>query len=88
MPKRIGPDHPLVALAGWHDANLLVREFGGMILEPANCRHLHREFRAREVRRMRAEGWSVAAIADAVEISQRQVFNILATEKAPEEPRA
>ena len=88
VPKRIGPDHPLVAMIGWRDANLMVREFGGMILQPANCRFLHREFRTREVLRLRREGWSVAAIAGAVEISQRQVFNILSAEISPEEPQA
>ncbi len=87
VPKRIGPDHPLVHLAGWRDANLLVREFGGMILQPAKCGHLYRNHRILMVRTMRAAGASVAAIADLFDISQRQVFNILAAEITPEEPR-
>ncbi|MBD9528931.1 hypothetical protein [Paracoccus sp. PAR01] len=78
VPKRVNPDHPLVQMIGWDDANRLVDEFGGMILQPSNCNFLHREFRNREVRRLRDEGWSISAIADAVEISARQVFYLLA----------
>ena len=84
VPKSVTLDHPLVKILGWTDAMLLVREFGGMILQPSNCNFLHREFRNREVRRMRDQGTTIAAIAEAVELTQRQVRNIIA-ETAPEE---
>lgn len=85
VPKRLAPDHPLVDLIGWRDADLLRKEFGGMILQPSNCNYLHRDFRNREVRRMHGDGWSIADIAEAVELSDRQVRNIIAAEKSPEE---
>lgn len=78
VPKRIGPDHPLVSLIGWRDANLLVREFGGMILQPSNCVQVHRDFRNREARRLHAEGWTIGRLADLFDLSERQVANILA----------
>lgn len=84
VPKTINPDHKLVQLIGWSDACKLVREFGGMILQPANCEFLHRQFRNAEVRRMRDRGDTIAVIADAVALTQRQVRNILA-ETPPEE---
>lgn len=84
VPKRVTPDHPLVGMVGWIDANKLVREFGGMILQPSNCSYLAREHRAREVRRMHAEGVRLADIAEAVGLTERQIRNIVA-ETAPEE---
>lgn len=86
IPKRVDPDHQLVRMIGWADANRLVREFGGMILHPANCGHLAREFRNREVIRLRAGGAHIADIAMCVGLTDRQVRNILtAAETAPEE---
>ena len=84
VPKAVGPDHPLVRLVGWHDANRLARHFSGAILQPANCRCLERAFRDREARRMYAEGTSIGEIAAIFEITVRQVRNIVA-ETAPEE---
>lgn len=84
VPKRVSVDHPLVALIGWADANKLCREFGGMILQPSNCSFLARDHRTREVRRMRADGMSLSAIADAVDLTERQIRNIIA-ETPPEE---
>lgn len=87
VPKSLTPDHQLVRILGWADAMRLVREFGGMILQPSNCNFLHREFRNREVLRLRAAGVSIAVIAEAVELTQRQVRNIIA-ETPPEEKPA
>lgn len=81
VPKRLGPDHPLVQMVGWHAANLLVREFGGMILQPSNCRILQRRWRHREVLRMHQDGASPREIADVVELSPRQVANIIAAQQ-------
>lgn len=84
VPKRVYPDHQLVRAIGWQAANALCKEFGGMILQPSNCSFLHREFRNREVRRMHGEGATLAQIADAVGLTQRQIRNIV-EETAPEE---
>lgn len=84
VPKRIKPDHLLVEILGWHDAMRMVRHFGGEILQTSNCNFLHRQFRAREIHRMNADGLSAKQIAAAVGITDRQVRNILA-ESPPEE---
>lgn len=84
VPRRMPLDHWLVRLLGYRDAEALRREFGGIILQPGGCGHLTREFRNREVRRMASEGCLPAEIAAAVDLSPRQVRNILA-ETSPEE---
>lgn len=78
VPRRIGPDHPLVGLIGWRDANLLVREFGGMILQPSNCRLLSRQWRRRGIIMLHQQGLTAKQIAEQVEMSARQVANIIA----------
>ena len=47
IPKRLPADHKLVEMLGWHDAKRLVDAFSGMILQPSNCRFLHRQHRNR-----------------------------------------
>ncbi len=82
IPKRLPADHKLVEMLGWHDAKRLVDAFSGMILQPSNCRFLHRQHRNREIVRMEAEGMPVADIADAVELSTYRVREILAFEQS------
>lgn len=84
VPRRLTPNHQLVRALGWHDAHRMVREFGGIILQPSNCRFLVRRFRNATIHRLAGEGMSIQLIADSVQISARQVRNILA-EKPPEE---
>lgn len=84
VPKRLKPDCQLVRILGWSDAVLMAREFGGMILQPSNCRFLAREFRDREVRRMAVAGMRPRDIAETVELTERQVRNIIAA-MTPEE---
>jgi hypothetical protein len=84
IPKRMPLNHWLIELLGFDDAEKLRREFGGMILQPSNCQHVHRDFRNREVCRMAAEGMHAHQIAPAVGLTPRQVRNILA-ERPPEE---
>lgn len=85
VPKRLGTDHPLVGILGWRDANIMVREFGGMILQPSNCNFLHRDFRNRAIVRMAAAGVPVDEIAAIAELSRRAVALIIAAENPPEE---
>lgn len=87
VPKRIRADHQLVRLLGWHDAQAMVREFGGMILQPSNCNQVHRQFRNQEVRRLADSGLDNDAIAAAVGVSTRTVRRIL-RDKPPEVPAA
>jgi hypothetical protein len=84
VPQRLKPDHQLVQILGWQDAQRMVREFGGMILQPSNCNHLHRRFRNATIHRLAADGQSIQDIAESVQLTARQVRNILA-EKPPEE---
>jgi len=78
IPKRLPADHKLVHMLGWHDASRLCEAFAGMILQPSNCRFLHRQHRNREIRRMDAEGMPVPDIADVVELSTYRVREIIA----------
>jgi hypothetical protein len=84
VPKRMPLDHWLIELLGFEDAEKLRRMFGGEILQPSNCNHIARAFRNREVRRMAAEGLPAHQIAAVVDLTPRQVRNILA-ESPPEE---
>jgi hypothetical protein len=87
VPKRMPLDHWLIDLLGFEDAEKLRRMFGGEILQPSNCNQIAREFRNREVRRMSAAGMNSHEIAQAVDLTPRQVRNILA-ESPPEEKPA
>lgn len=78
IPKRLPADHKLVRMLGWHDASKLCHAFSGMILQPSNCRFLHRAHRNREILRMYAEGMPVIDIADVVELSTYRVREIIA----------
>ena len=84
VPQRLKPNHTLVQILGWPDAMKLVREFPGMILQPSNCNHLHRRFRNETIHRLAADGQPIQQIADSVQLTARQVRNILA-ERPPEE---
>lgn len=84
VPKSVRPDHPLVTLLGWQDANRLVEAFGGEILNPASCADVYRKFRDASIIRMAGEGMKAAAIAELMDVSDRHVRNLL-REKAQEE---
>lgn len=87
VPRRIRADHQLVKLLGWKDAQAMVREFGGMILQPSNCKQIYRQFRNRSIRRLGAQGVPIQEIAEGFQLTERQVRNILA-ENPPEAHRA
>ena len=84
VPQRLKPDCLLVRILGWADASKMVREFGGMILQPSNCNHIHRQFRNKTIRLMDAGGLSIQVIAENVGLTPRMVRNILA-ESSPAE---
>jgi len=84
IPKRMPLDHWLIKLLGFPDAEKMRREFGGIILQPSNCGHVYRLFRNKEVRRMADAGIPVHQIADAVDLTTRQVRNII-SERPPED---
>lgn len=86
VPKVLPVDHALVRLIGWSDAAKLVRVFGGEILMPGTCGEVYRRFRDSAIIRMRAEGMTVAQIADIMNVGERQIRN-LTREKPPEEEK-
>lgn len=84
VPKRMPADHQLVRLLGYEAAEKLRRHFGGEILQPSNCNVVYRKARNENARRMAADGMPIQQIADILELTPRQVRNILA-ESPPEE---
>jgi len=83
--RRLKPDHMLVRVLGWNDAERLCRHFGGEILQPASCAEIYRRFRDAELVRMVREGMSVPQAARVIGISDRQARNI--AKEIPQEER-
>lgn len=77
VPKNLEPDHQLVKILGWHDAQRLVQAFGGEMLSPANCRDVYRPHRDQAIRRLRADGVPPAMIAEWFGMSERRVWQVL-----------
>lgn len=80
IPKSLPPDHKLVELLGWHDADRMVRAFSGMILQPSNCRFLERDYRRRRVVELHREGLTAKEIGEQVELSAYWVREIISAE--------
>ena len=59
----------------------MVYAFSGMILQPSNCRFIHRKHRDREIMRMLNEGMAINEIADRVELSTYRVREIVALQE-------
>lgn len=71
--RRLTPDHNLVAILGWNDAEKLCRHFGGEILNPANCQEIYRPFRDRSIARMVADGMPPKLVAEWFNVTDRHV---------------
>ena len=78
VPKRLRPDHPLVSLVGWEDAQALSRALGGSILQPSNCRHVYRRYRNKTICRLARDGLEHREIGELVGLSVRQIRNVIA----------
>lgn len=63
VPATMTPDHPLVAVLGWHDALRLSREFGGLILQPPSCVEIQRSRRNEAILFQLEKGLSVEVVA-------------------------
>jgi len=85
VPRRLTPDHPLVAMIGWHTAAKLVRAFGGEILYPAACADMNRQERNRGILRMLKDGASLEIAAHVFGVTKRHVRNIRRAEISVEE---
>lgn len=76
VPRTLKPDHPLVRLIGWADADKLVQAFGGELLKPANCGNVYRGFRDASIRRMVSEGVPAVLVAEWFGLTARHVKNL------------
>lgn len=84
VPKSLKPNHPLVRILGYLDAQRLVKAFGGEILQPASCRDIYRRFRDATIDAMLASGERPAAIAELMGVSERHVCNRARAENSQE----
>lgn len=74
--RRLTPDHVLVAILGWNDAEKLCRYFGGEILQPANCAEIYRPFRDRGIAQMVADGIPPKLVAELFNVTDRHVRTV------------
>ncbi|RYH04114.1 hypothetical protein EU805_01710 [Salipiger sp. IMCC34102] len=78
VPKNLPVDHWLVRKLGWHMAQKLSRAFAGMILQPANCRSIEREFfRNRAIPELVEDGIPVEEVAELTRLSAYRVRELL-----------
>lgn len=73
VPRVLRPDHRLVAILGWDDAERLARVFGGELLKPGNCAQLYRAHRDQAIMRLLAEGVPQPMLCEWFEVSPRHV---------------
>jgi hypothetical protein len=78
VPRRLTPEHRLVRILGWDDAERLARAFGGELLKPSICTHLYRAQRDLAILRLAGEGVPKGMLAAWFEVSERHVQNLLA----------
>ncbi|MGQ3289023.1 hypothetical protein [Sphingopyxis sp.] len=89
VPKSLKPNHRLVEILGWETASKLVEGFGGEILKPANANSIERRDRDALIVRLANDDMKPVDISKAVNITARQVRNILRRRETPgEELRA
>ena len=77
IPKRLPPDHQLVRVLGWADANRLSNYFGGEILQPSNCRVIEREFRNRTILKRHSEGLTPREISNELSVPYDTVKKLI-----------
>ncbi|KVZ37345.1 hypothetical protein WL13_20730 [Burkholderia ubonensis] len=86
VPKHLTDDHELVRILGWKHAAKLCGEFGGEVLQPANCAEIYRRYRDAQIARMVGDmvgeglpnGYAVAQVADLFGVTGRTVRNACA----------
>jgi hypothetical protein len=83
--KNLKPDHQLVRILGWVNAEKLSKEFGGEIMKPANCAFIQREFLHKTILGMMRGGKMKATeVAAIVGVHERTVRNLV-RENPPED---
>ena len=76
VPKELTPEHRLVHILGWDDAQKLAKFFGGETLKPANCSFIYREFRERCMVSMLESGFGMEEVASLFNVCVRTVKNL------------
>ncbi|AWM87362.1 hypothetical protein [Microvirga sp. 17 mud 1-3] len=74
--RRLTPDHALVDILGWNDAERLCRHFGGEILQPANCAEIYRPFRDKAISKIVAGGIPPKLVAEWFGVTDRHVRTV------------
>lgn len=74
--SRLTPEHELVGMVGWHDAEKLSRHFGGELLHPAPCAEIYRRFRDQSICDLLSDGLPVDNVARIIGVSERHVRNV------------
>ena len=77
VPKNLKPDHPLVRILGWCDAERLSRHFPGEILCPATCHEVYRRWRDQGIRDAVHAGLPIKMAAEWFSMSDRQIRNLV-----------
>ncbi len=85
VPKKMSEGHCLARKLGIASALRLSKEFGGLQISIPLAKNAIRKLRNQEIIQARAEKWSVAEIAGYYQMTERQVWNILAKAKARSE---
>lgn len=85
VPKTLKPDHYLVAILGWRDAQRMVDVFGGELLCPPTLRDVvYRPFRDAAIVELHQQGVAIGMLAEWFDMTERRVRQVL---EIPQEGR-
>jgi hypothetical protein len=71
--SRLTLDHELVRILGYNDALKMCRNFGGLILQLANCSDIYNNYRDKMILKFLSEGMTPVQVAAILGISDRHV---------------
>lgn len=90
VPKTLKPDHVLVRILGWHDAERLVHAFGGELLNPPTLRDvIYRPWRDQAIRELVDQGTPQQVVAEWFQLTRKRVGQLAAgvLQEIPQEAR-
>jgi len=76
IPAKLTPDHRLVRVLGWHDAEKLVQAFRNEILFIPKCTDHYKGWRNQAIRRLAGDGLKTTELAEWFGMSTRQIRNV------------
>lgn len=77
VPRVIKPDHRIAKVVGIENAHKMSEEFSCIIIELGICKSLQQRLRNERIREMHSEGMRIKTISIAMNLSQRQIANII-----------